>query len=288
MRRGFRPLAVRPVAKTRIRCRAGLFEDAIAKRGYPSGNAYSSTCRKPTSLLAPLSPTVCSKNALSLSSREPLVKGAGDQVSAVTVGRRHPGMVWAMLGVIAVLDQLTKRWALESLDGGRVIDIVWTLRLRLVFNTGSAFGRFGGFGSVLGVVAFAMVVWLLCSRAIARDRVSSIAVGCIAGGAIGNLADRLLRAESGFLSGAVVDFVDVQWWPVWNVADMGIVLGGGVLMWSVWRRHAECGAVAEHQSAPSETACPAEHGTSVENATPTGQRTDSPSRRPVPGASVVE
>jgi len=58
----------------------------------------------------------------------------------------------------------------------------------------------------------------------------------MAGGALGNLADRLFRSSDGLLEGAVVDFIDVQWWPVWNVADMGVVLGGVALFWRACRR----------------------------------------------------
>ena len=72
--------------------------------------------------------------------------------------------ILAMLAVacgILALDQLTKWWALESLDDGNVIDIVWTLRFRLVFNTGSAFGRFQDMGPLLGVLAIVLIVWLM-------------------------------------------------------------------------------------------------------------------------------
>ena len=54
----------------------------------------------------------------------------------------------------------------------------------------------------------------------------------VSGGAVGNLLDRAFRSgpagtEAGFMGGAVVDFIDVQWWPIFNVADMGVV--GGAL-----------------------------------------------------------
>jgi signal peptidase II len=49
----------------------------------------------------------------------------------------------------------------------------------------------------------------------------------IIGGAVGNIIDRALRTQGGgFLSGGVVDFIDLTWWPVFNVADMGVVVGG--------------------------------------------------------------
>ena len=50
-----------------------------------------------------------------------------------------------------------------------------------------------------------------------------VALGLIVGGALGNLVDRAFRGDAGFLQGAVVDFIDVQWWPVFNVADMAVV-----------------------------------------------------------------
>ncbi|MYJ81665.1 MAG: signal peptidase II [Acidimicrobiaceae bacterium] len=168
---------------------------------------------------------------------------------AASVAARAPGPVTTSTGpsahflraVIAAAsvvgaDQLTKWWALQALDDGRVINLVWTLRLRLVFNTGAAFSSFQGLGPLLGVAAVAIAAVLLFNRRLGADRWSATAAGCIAGGALGNLADRLLRSNGGFLDGAVVDFIDVQWWPVWNVADMGVVLGGAALVWHAYRR----------------------------------------------------
>ena len=137
---------------------------------------------------------------------------------------------------MVAVDQLTKWWALETLDNNRIVDLVWTLRLRLVFNTGAAFSSFQGLGPLLGVAAVAVAAVLLLNRRLVSGRWSAVAAGCIAGGALGNLADRLFRSDDGFLGGAVVDFIDVQWWPVWNVADMGVVLGGAALVWLAYRR----------------------------------------------------
>ncbi len=157
---------------------------------------------------------------------------------AVAAGPTHRHSAAALVSAAAVVavDQLTKWWVLEALDGGRVIDLVWTLRLRLVFNTGAAFSSFQGLGPLLGVAAVAVAAALLLNRRLVSGRWSAIAAGCIAGGALGNLTDRLFRSDDGFLTGAVVDFIDVQWWPVWNVADMGVVLGGAALVWHAYRR----------------------------------------------------
>jgi signal peptidase II len=62
-----------------------------------------------------------------------------------------------------------------------------------------------------------------------------VAVAAIVGGAVGNLLDRVFRDGNGFLGGPVVDFVDLQWWPVFNVADMCVVMGGGLVLLSGWR-----------------------------------------------------
>lgn len=148
---------------------------------------------------------------------------------------RHAPFLLLSAATLVVLDQSTKWWALQALDGGRVIDIFWTLRLRLVFNTGAAFSTFQGLGPLLGIAGAAVAATLLLNRRLVRGRVSAVCVGSVAGGALGNLADRLLRAGDGFLSGAVVDFIDVQWWPVWNVADMGVVVGGAALVLSACR-----------------------------------------------------
>ncbi len=149
---------------------------------------------------------------------------------------RHAVTALVSAAVVVAVDQLTKAWALAALDGGRVIDLVWTLRLRLVFNTGAAFSSFQGLGPLLGLAAVAVAAVLLLNRRLASGRSSAIAAGCIAGGALGNLADRLFRSDDGFLGGAVIDFIDVQWWPVWNVADMGVVIGGAALVWTAYRR----------------------------------------------------
>ena len=149
---------------------------------------------------------------------------------------RHTPLALLSAAVLLIVDQLTKWWALEVLEGGRIVDIVWTLRLRLVFNTGAAFSSFQGLGPLLGIAAAGVAAILLLNRRLARGGPSAVSVGCIAGGALGNLTDRLFRSGDGFLGGAVVDFIDVQWWPVWNVADMGVVVGGAALVWCTYRR----------------------------------------------------
>lgn len=121
------------------------------------------------------------------------------------------------------LDQLTKAWAL-SLDG-RVIDVVWTLRINETRNFGASFSLGAGWGAWIGVAALGVVGFLVWKGTSLRSRLGAIALGLIVGGAIGNVIDRLLRGDTGFMSGGVVDFIDFQWWPIFNFADIGIVVG---------------------------------------------------------------
>ncbi len=149
--------------------------------------------------------------------------------------------------LVIVLDQLTKWWAVNTLDD-RDIDIFWTLRLNLSYNTGMAFSRGENWGPLIGVLALVIVVALLLSMRRSASRLTDVTVGLIIGGAIGNIIDRLFRSP-GWLRGGVVDFIDFQWFPIFNVADMAITIGGALLVISSWMagRHAPAAA------APSST-----------------------------------
>lgn len=163
------------------------------------------------------------------------------EASAAVTGHRRASGLAVSVGVAAAvvaIDQLTKRWALTAL-ADRNIDLFWTLRLNLTFNSGMAFGRGEGLGPIIGVLALVVVAALLISLRRSGSRLASVAVGLVIGGALGNLLDRLFRGDGGFLQGAVVDFVDLQWWPVFNVADMGVVIGGALLVLGTFRAGAE-------------------------------------------------
>jgi signal peptidase II len=143
---------------------------------------------------------------------------------------------WAPLALlIVVVDQLTKAWAVDALADGRTIDLVWTLRFNLTYNKGASFGVGQGWGPVIGAVAMVVVVALLLNlRRNASSRATEAAVGAIVGGAVGNLIDRLFR-EPYWLRGGVVDFIDLQWFPIFNVADIGITVGGAALLLAAWQ-----------------------------------------------------
>ncbi|MGZ4740094.1 MAG: signal peptidase II [Ilumatobacteraceae bacterium] len=154
-------------------------------------------------------------------------------ISTPTTDEEHPFPVLsaAIALTIIAIDQLTKRWALSRLTGRAPIHVVWTLQFNLTRNSGMAFSKAQGIGPVIGVGAMVVVLWLAWTSRKLTGRLTAVAAGLIAGGAIGNLADRLFRGGQ-FLRGSVIDFIDFQWFPIFNVADMAIDIGG--LVFVLW------------------------------------------------------
>jgi len=164
--------------------------------------------------------------------------GAPEQAVAAprTRRRRIDRLSLALAAVWVAFDQITKSWAVSRLSGGRTVDVVGSLRFNLSFNSGMAFGKGQGLGPILGVIALVVVVYLLLGLRVDGSRLGVIAVGLVVGGAAGNVCDRLFRGEAWF-RGAVVDFIDLQWWPVFNIADIGVTVGGILLVVaSIWGR----------------------------------------------------
>ncbi|MDA3805175.1 signal peptidase II [Clavibacter sp. CT19] len=134
-----------------------------------------------------------------------------------------------------VLDQISKRWAVDSLGGGRQIELVPTVRFALVYNPGVSFGMGAEVGPLLTVgiigLALGLAVWVGWQI---RHRASTLQVlllSAVLAGALGNLFDRITRAEDGPLSGHVVDFIAVEWFAVFNVADILTVCG--MIAWAL-------------------------------------------------------
>ena len=140
------------------------------------------------------------------------------------------------LAVVLIADQWSKAWALNDLGLDRVVPVVSTLQFRLEFNTGMAFSAFRGGGAIIAGVAVLITVVLLVIARKLTSVFQLVLIGVVIGGAFGNVIDRATRVgeissrggeiAEGFMSGAVIDFIDVQWWPVFNLADAAIVVGG--------------------------------------------------------------
>jgi signal peptidase II len=134
--------------------------------------------------------------------------------------------------VVLILDILTKGWAMSALSDGRDIHIFWTLHFALTHNEGMAFSTGTNVGPFIGMLAIVVIAILIFTLRKQSSVISLVATGCIIGGAIGNVLDRVFRG-SGFMDGAVVDFIDFRWWPVFNVADIGIVCGAIAVAYSM-------------------------------------------------------
>ena len=155
---------------------------------------------------------------------------AGTEPTATPTPRGGMGMVAAIALIVIIADQITKIWAVSALADRNIIDLFWTARFNLTYNFGSAFGLGTQLGRWLSVVIVAVVIAVLMYARHITNRRMLVLFGAIVGGAIGNLIDRLLRAEKGFMSGGVVDFIDFQWWPIFNIADIAVVCGAFGLM----------------------------------------------------------
>ena len=131
----------------------------------------------------------------------------------------------AVLSATLLLDQITKWLALEHLENGKAVELFWTLQMRLVRNAGVSFGKGSELGHLVSVVVFVVIVVLVKVAVNSKDRRTAVLYGLIIGGALGNLTDRIFRRSDGFLKGEVVDFIDFQWWPVFNIADSAVVIG---------------------------------------------------------------
>jgi len=140
---------------------------------------------------------------------------------------------------VVAVDRITKVWALDNLAPGIVRDFLGPLKLTLAFNDGSAFSLGSGSGSVIAVLAIVIVGVVVWAGRHYRSWPAVIIQGLVVGGAIGNLADRVFRAESGWFSGSVVDFLRLPNWPIFNVADMAITGGALALVFLIGRDRGE-------------------------------------------------
>jgi signal peptidase II len=136
---------------------------------------------------------------------------------------------WLALVAVAlaalVADQTTKEIVLSQLGLGEAVHVVGPLSLHHVQNSGIAFGLFSAWGAIVTLITGGAVVWMLVyfARAGARHPVLPVALGLLIGGSAGNLADRIRL-------GHVTDFVDLRYWPAFNLADTFICVGVAVLL----------------------------------------------------------
>ncbi len=162
------------------------------------------------------------------SGRTPLEPSGSSKVHAPERRAR----LWAagLAAVVIGFDQLTK-WgvvrALHEGDSRPIIDDI--LRLSHIRNSGAAFGLLKGLGGMLVLAAMVGVVMFALIVVRNPEPATAVGAGLVAGGAAGNLIDRIFRP------GGVVDFVDFRFWPAFNVADSAITIGAILLLLTGFR-----------------------------------------------------
>jgi signal peptidase II len=136
---------------------------------------------------------------------------------------------WIALAAVALAavlaDQLTKALVIRKLEVGDSIDIAGPFTIHHVHNSGIAFGLFSTWADVVTLLTAGAVIWMVAyfARSGARHPVLPVALGLLIGGSAGNLIDRIRL-------GHVTDFLDLRWWPAFNLADSFIVTGVIVLL----------------------------------------------------------
>ena len=150
-------------------------------------------------------------------------------------------MVFFLTALLVVAaDQLSKRWIRSNLDLGESLPETGFFQLTRVHNTGAAFGLFQDQSFPLAIVAFIGIILILLFVFVFSRRIpflgkglSKSTLGLVLGGTVGNLIDRLrfvFDSTAGNLVerldlGYVTDFIDIGIWPVFNIADPGIMVG---------------------------------------------------------------
>ena len=162
----------------------------------------------------------------------------------------------ALVAALALaLDQVTKAIIRSSIEPGESVSVLPGVDFVRVANDGIAFGMLDSVSSgvlVAIAIAFTLVLGWFCF-AMADRRGLWLPLGLLAGGAIGNLVDRVRE-------GYVTDFIDLPAWPAFNVADIEITFGVLLLAWMLLAEPGDQSrpeAEAEPESADSEPSAPA-------------------------------
>ncbi len=143
-------------------------------------------------------------------------------------------LCWALIPFVFVLDRILKIWTLSRLHEGEGFPLIdGVLHVTRVNNAGAAFGLLKNasfFLAALSAVSIVLIVFYLRAQLAGKAvPVSAAGWALVAGGALGNLYDRLHF-------GYVIDMIDLRVWPVFNAADSAICLG---VAWILWRAFAE-------------------------------------------------
>jgi signal peptidase II len=156
---------------------------------------------------------------------------------ALGTGRwRATWLLAAIAAGVVLVDQVTKQLTVANLADGEPVRLLGgALYLTYATNSGAAFNFGSSYTWVFPVFAIAVIGWIGWMTLKLRSVPWAVSLGLVAGGAMGNLADRLFRAPGPF-RGEVVDMISVfdphgQVWPVFNIADSSLVCGVIIAVW---------------------------------------------------------
>jgi signal peptidase II len=160
---------------------------------------------------------------------------------------RRARALYGTAAAVLALDQLSKHLVVSNLAGRPPVDLVGdVVQLRYTTNSGGAFSLLTGAPLFFGIMAMVIIGGIVYASRRAQPMAMLVILGLILGGALGNLTDRLLRGDA-LLRGEVVDFIKVGIWPVFNLADSCVVVGGILLAILLGR------AELESEQAPADT-----------------------------------
>jgi signal peptidase II len=155
-----------------------------------------------------------------------------DGLAPISVAARSLGAQpahWFSLAAVALAalfaDQLTKHVVASQLPLDHEVQVVGPFSIHHVQNSGIAFGLFASATAAVIVLTAIAVAWMIgyFARSGARHPLLPVAVGLLIGGSVSNLADRVRL-------GHVTDFLDLRYWPAFNLADSFIVIGVAMLL----------------------------------------------------------
>ena len=136
--------------------------------------------------------------------------------------------------LVFLADYLTKFAAVKVLVDEQINLIGYFLKLELVFNTGAAFSLATSKTIFLSVFAMAAAAGIFFFASRIDSNRWALALGLVLGGIFGNLTDRIFRSPGG-LQGPVVDWISFSFWPTFNIADSGVVVGVMTIVWLIWK-----------------------------------------------------
>jgi signal peptidase II len=160
------------------------------------------------------------------------IGSATDGLAPVSIAERSVAAgprQWIALALVVVAavaaDQLTKQIVSSELELGEEVAVIGPFSIHHVHNSGIAFGLFSNATALVSVLTALAVGWMILffARSGARHPVLPVGLGLVIGGSLSNLVDRVRL-------GHVTDFLDLTFWPAFNLADTFIVVGVAVLL----------------------------------------------------------